>query len=112
MSRREDGVTLRQMLDHAREAVEMVRDRPRSDLDSDRQLELSLTRLLEIIGEAARRVSEAGREQHPDLPWRQIIGMRHRLIHGYDQVDLGILWEVVRHDLPSVIRRLEEILDG
>jgi uncharacterized protein with HEPN domain len=73
-------------------------------------LELALTRLLEIIGEAANRVSEDMQQQHPEIPWRQIVGLRHRLIHGYDAVDLDILWDIVRYDLPPLIAALEEIL--
>ena len=53
-------------------------------------LNLSLVRLIEIVGEAANRVSSEGQAQFPDIPWSQIIGMRHRLIHGYDNVDFDI----------------------
>ena len=73
-------------------------------------LELALTRLLEIVGEAANRVSEDMQQRHPEVPWRQIVGLRHRLIHGYDAVDLDILWDIVRYDLPLLIAALEEIL--
>ncbi len=111
MSRRDDEIALRQMLDHAREAIAMSDGRRRGDLDADRQLELALTRLVEVVGEAASRVSEATRIAHPAVPWRQIVAMRHRLIHGYDDVDLDILWEVVRHDLPDLIPKLEAIGD-
>ena len=82
MSRRDDSMSLRHMLDHAREATQLVRDRARSDLDADRTLALALTRLMEIIGEAAKRVSDPTREKHPQEPWRLIIGMRNRVIHG------------------------------
>lgn len=88
----------------------LVRGRPRADLDADHVLELALTRLLEIIGEAANRVSEDMQQQHPEIPWRQITGLRHRLIHGYDAVDLDILWDIVQYDLPPLIATLEEIL--
>lgn len=63
-------------------------------------LALSLVRLLEIIGEAANNVSEGFRSEHPDIPWRKVVGIRKRLIHGYFDLDLDIVWDTVRKDLP------------
>jgi len=94
------------MLDHAREAVEMTEGRSRSDLDADRQLNLALVRLLEVVGEAAARVPEDYRQQHPDIPWRDIADLRNRLIHGYDTVNFDILWTIIRKDLPPLIEML------
>jgi uncharacterized protein with HEPN domain len=99
------------MLDHAIEAVEMARGRTRADINTDRQLNLSLARLLEIVGEAAARVSEQTRERFADIPWPEIVSLRNRLIHGYDEVDFDILWEIIHSDLPRLITRLEKILD-
>lgn len=82
MSRHEDTVRLHHMLDHAREAVQMASGRARPDLDADRQFGLAMTRLLEIFGEAAARVSDKGRQQWPNVPWAKIVGLRNRLIHG------------------------------
>ena len=96
------------MLDHAREAVAMATGRKRPDLDSDRQFSLALVRLLEIIGEAANRVRDDQRGRIPEVPWAQIVGLRNRLIHGYDEVDFDILWQIVSHDLPKLIEVLEE----
>jgi uncharacterized protein with HEPN domain len=110
MSLHEDGIRLRHMADHAMEAVEMARGRTRGDLDTDRQLNLSLVRLLEVVGEAASRVSEATRESCPGIPWGQIIGLRNRLVHGYDEVDFDILWDIVKYDLPPLINELKQIL--
>jgi uncharacterized protein with HEPN domain len=70
------------MLDYSREAFEMARGRKRSDLDHDRQFNLALVRLLEIIGEAANRVPEEERIRIPAIPWPQIVSLRNRLIHG------------------------------
>jgi uncharacterized protein with HEPN domain len=110
MSRRESDVRLRHMLDHAREAVAMARGRKRGHLDTDRQLNLALVRLLEIVGEAAGRVPSEERGLHPGIPWPEIIGPRNRLIHGYDSVDFDILWQIVTQDLPPLITALEEAL--
>ena len=87
MSRRDDRISIRHMLDHALEARAMARGRTRADLENDRMFQLALTRLIEIIGEAAARVSKPTRDRYPGIPWAEIIGMRHRLIHGYDVVD-------------------------
>lgn len=110
MSRHDDTVSMRHMLDHAREAVEMAQGRKRSDLDTDRMLQLALTRLVEIVGEAATRVSKERRQRQSGMAWSQIIGMRNRLIHGYDAVDLNILWDIVQVDLPPLVEQLETIV--
>jgi uncharacterized protein with HEPN domain len=111
MLRPEGDLRLRHMLDHAKEAVIMARGRTRAELDSDRQLNLSLVRLLEIVGEAAGRVSSEERTCHPDIPWPEIVGLRNRLIHGYDSVDFDILWQIVSDDLPPLIAALEKLRD-
>ena len=98
------------MLQYAIEAVEMAIGQDRSDLDSDRQLELSLTRLIEIVGEAANRLSPDTRARHPSIPWPKIRGMRNRIIHAYDHVDLDVLWDTVTVELPPLIAELERVL--
>lgn len=110
MSRHNDNTRLRHMLEATKEALSIIRGKQRRDLESDRILELALTRLLEVIGEAANRVSESKRDSTPGIPWRQIIGLRNRLIHGYDAVDLDILWDIVHLDLPPLILALEKVV--
>ena len=105
-----DRIRLQHMLDHAAEALNMIQGRNREDLDNDRQLNLSLVRLLEIVGEAASRTSESTRSSHSELPWIQIIGLRNRLIHGYDEVDFDILWTILQEDLPPLVMELERAL--
>jgi uncharacterized protein with HEPN domain len=110
MSKHDPETALHQILAHAREAVAITQGKTRADLDQDRLLNLALTRLVEIIGEAANRLPEVAQAQYPDLPWLQMIGARNRLIHGYDSVDFDILWVIVSHDLPVLINQLECIL--
>ena len=98
------------MLDHTREAVAMVQGKTRQDLDRERKLNLSLVRLLEIVGEAANRVPRQERDRYSDIPWSEIVGLRNRLIHGYDEVDFDILWQIVTQDLPPLVAALERIL--
>jgi uncharacterized protein with HEPN domain len=109
MTQHDDSVSLWQMLDHSREAIAMAEGRSRADLNSDRMLCLALTRLVEIIGEAANRVSSDFQGQHPHIPWGQIIGLRNRLVHGYDSINLDVLWQIIAEDLPSLIEQLEAI---
>ena len=112
MSKTEDLTRLRHMLDAARKALEFTRNCDRADLDRDEKLALSVVRLLEILGEAAKTVSEQCRERHPEIPWRQIGAARNRLIHGYFDVDLDVVWNIVSTDLPVLLARLERILSG
>lgn len=98
------------MRDAAREAMEMAHGQQRSSLDIDRKLCLSLVHLLEVIGEAAKGISPAFRHEHPDLPWKKTARMRDRLIHGYFDVNLDIVWQTVTEDLPGLVVRLEEIM--
>ncbi len=110
MTQHNDTIRLRHMLDHAQEAVAMVGGKDRSDLHRDRVLELALVRLVEIIGEAAARVSPETQDRYPGIPWKEVVGMRNRLVHGYDSVDLDVLWDTLEDDLPPLIAELEQIL--
>jgi uncharacterized protein with HEPN domain len=107
-----DHVRLRHMLDAAREAVALSQDRTREDLDTDRLLNLALVHLLEILGEAARGLSAAFRDAHSQVPWKLVAGMRDRLIHGYFDVNLDIVWRTVKEDLPALVAQLQRIIDG
>lgn len=111
MSSRDPLLPLRHMLDHAREVVALSQGKMRADLDNDRLLNLALVRLLEIIGEATNRVPRHEQATYPHLPWPQLVGLRNRLIHGYDAVDFDILWQIIQRDLPPLIIALESILD-
>ena len=104
-----DTVRLRHMLDAAREAIRFAAGRRRSDLDKDRQLVFSLVKALEIVGEAASQASCEARQENPQLPWQDMIGMRHRLVHAYYDINLDILWRTLQEDLPTLIETLEAI---
>jgi uncharacterized protein with HEPN domain len=96
------------MLDFAREAAAFAEGKTREDIANDRLLSLALVRLVELVGEAANRVPREIRDTLPGIPWAQIVGMRNRLIHGYDFVDYDILWQTLIEDLPALIDVLEE----
>jgi len=91
MSKHDNMVRLRHMLEHSREAVALMQDKNCSELENSRLHALALVRLIETVGEAANRVSKARRKRHPEIPWSQIIGMCNRLVHGYDAIDFDIL---------------------
>ena len=82
----------------------------RGDLDEDEQLLLSLVKLIEIIGEAASQISEAGRKRFPTLPWANIIGMRNRLIHAYFDINHDVVWKTVIEDIPGLVAELEPLV--
>ncbi len=110
MSRRDDRVSLVDMLIYARESVGLLGEATLDDIVEDRVKQLALTKLVEVVGEAARRVSEDTRRQNASIPWSQIIGLRNRLVHGYDDVDLEILRSIIRNDMPPLIEQLETIV--
>ena len=110
MRKDEDIVRLHHMLDAARKAVEYTETCKRTDLDKDEKLALAVVRLLEILGEAAKSVSRDFRQNHPEIPWRQIASTRDRLIHGYFDVDLGIVWQIISVELPPLLEQLEKAL--
>ena len=111
--RRDDAIRLKHMLDAANEAVEFARDYTRTDLDNNRMLVLSLVKDIEIIGEAAYKITEDTQADLSQIPWEDIIGMRHRLVHAYFDINLDILWRTVQDDLPMLIAILEPIIsDG
>jgi uncharacterized protein with HEPN domain len=98
------------MLDAAEDARRFSTGRKREDLDHDRMLVLSLVKCIEIVGEAASRVSDATQAEIPSLPWADIVGMRNRLIHAYYDVDHDRVWDTVSEDLPMLIEALRDYL--
>jgi uncharacterized protein with HEPN domain len=98
------------MLAEARKLIERLRDVERSEFENDEDLSAATAWRLSVIGEAASRLSQDTRDRHPTIPWTQIIGMRHRLIHGYDAIDLDVVWQTVASDLPELVRLLEKVL--
>jgi uncharacterized protein with HEPN domain len=111
MSRHDLQVRLQHMLDAAREAGTLIAGRSRRDYDEDRTLRLALVRLLEVVGEAASRIPLDFRDEHPEIPWFGVVGLRNRLIHGYDDVDYDIVWRILAEDIPSLVAALEAVSD-
>ena len=106
-----DAVRLRHMLDAARKALSFSRGKTRVDIEQDDQLTLALVRLVEIIGEAASRVSRQLQDQTPSIAWADIISTRNKLVHAYFNIDLDVMWQIIREDLPLLVNELEKLLE-
>jgi uncharacterized protein with HEPN domain len=105
-----DLVRLRHMLEAAQKARDIASGRLREDLDSDEVLRFALIHLLELIGEAATGLSDDLREREPGVPWAKIVALRNRLIHGYFDVDLDIVWDTLQTRVPPLIEAVESVI--
>ena len=81
----------------------------RQDFEANKTVRHAVVRCIEVIGEATKRISPAFRAEHPEIPWQAMAGMRDRLIHEYDRVDLDVVWNVVERDVPDLVARLEPL---
>ena len=107
---KDDWVYIGHMLDMSQKALDFVTGLDKADYDQDEPLRLALAHIIQVLGEAARQVSPAFRDAHPRIPWREIVGMRHRIVHDYMNVDEDVVWEVIRQDLPPLVAVLKKII--
>lgn len=105
----DDDAAILDMLRAARSAVGFVQEIDEAKFKADRMRQLAIERLLEIVGEAAKRVSEECKSAHPSVPWRRAAGLRDFITHEYHRIDLTIVWDIVSRDLPSLISELERL---
>ena len=108
----EDLIPLGHILEASGWALLVAEGRTRRDLDSDLQFFLALCRAVEVVGEAANRVSDATQTRTPEIPWRRIIGMRNRLAHRYDNIDYDTLWDVGAIHLITLRENVRQLLPG
>jgi uncharacterized protein with HEPN domain len=104
-----DEATLLDMLRAARLTLRFSGSVDKAGFLGDLKTQAAVLHELLVLGEAAKRLSPELRAQHPDIPWRAIAGMRDRLVHGYDDVDLDLVWKTVSEDLPALIARLDRL---
>lgn len=103
----DDTTRLQHVRDAAAAALRFIKGRERGDLDEDEMLMFSVVRALEIIGEAASKITEPTRAAYPDVPWQRIVGMRNWLAHAYFRVDPDLVWNTVTQELPALIDALK-----
>jgi uncharacterized protein with HEPN domain len=104
-----DDATLLDILNAARHAVEFRGADDKAAFLTDLKTQAAILHELLVLGEAVKRMSTAFREEHPEVPWKAISGMRDRLLHGYDDVDLDLVWKTVDEDLPALVKHLERL---
>ena len=107
--KKDDGVYLGHMLDTARKIVRKQSGLTRGQYESDENLQMVFAHLVQVLGEAASRVSPECRRHTPEIPWNRIVGIRHRIVHDYMNIDLEILWEVVSRNVPELVDALAKI---
>ena len=108
--RRDDRSYLLDMLVAARDAVAFTKGLSYGEFATDRRSQLAILKSVEIVGEAASRLSADTKERHPDIPWQEIVGMRNRIVHAYFDIDLRLVWETVDSDLPVLVAQLEPLV--
>jgi len=106
----EDRARISHMIEAIEAATQFVSGRPRSDLDSDQMLRFALVRAIEIVGEAASRISEPTRKIGAEIPWPLMVAMRNRRIHAYFDIDHDTLWKTVTEELPALLPKLRDTL--
>ncbi|MEO6788574.1 MAG: HepT-like ribonuclease domain-containing protein [Chthoniobacteraceae bacterium] len=112
MSRHDPAVTLRQIAEAAEKARAICEGKTLVALIADWQATLAFERVLEIVGEAVKRLPEELREKYPAVPWRFVAGMRDRLSHGYDDVRHEVLWDTAPRDLPVLLETVAQMLQA
>jgi uncharacterized protein with HEPN domain len=108
----EDRIRILHMIEAAESALNFVSGRRRADLNADRMLHFALVRAIEVVGEAASKISETTRGATADIPWRLVVSMRNRLIHAYFDVDNDVVWKTATEELPALLPRPRALVGG
>lgn len=110
MTQHDDSLYLLHMVESAQKAVKFVQGKTRVEYDRDEMLRLALLHLIQTVGEAARNVSKSFQDDHPQIPWKAVMGIRHRIVHNYADVDEDVIWQTVTGDLPPLIESLAKLM--
>jgi uncharacterized protein with HEPN domain len=109
--RDEDRIRILHMIDAAEAVAQFMEGRSRDDLDRDRMLLFALVHAIEVLGEAASKLSPDARAATPQIPWGAIVSMRNRLIHGYFDIDAAIVWKTATVEVPALLPSLRLLVD-
>ena len=107
---RQDDSYLLDMLVAARKATRFAQGLTYEQFSQSELHQNAIFKVLEIVGEAASRVSDKTRDTHPKIPWPNVIGLRNRIVHAYFEIDLKVVWNIVNEDIPALVRELERIV--
>ena len=110
MTRRNPMVYVHQMQDHAKTARDISRDYSRSDLDTNRMLNLAIQKVIQLVSTSASRVPDDLRRSQPEVPWEEAESFYHQSVKSYDDVNLDALWDTIQNDIPSLIEQLEYLM--
>jgi uncharacterized protein with HEPN domain len=105
----DDRIKLQHIADFAGRAIGFISDVTREEFNKDEVLQYACVHLLEIIGEAANGLTGITRDLYPNIPWLKMINMRNRLIHGYIDIDMEIVWQTIKYDLPPLVDQVQKI---
>ena len=100
------------MRDAAQFAQEFAQERERADLDNDRLFQLALVKAVELIGESASQITDELKSEYSEIPWQDIIDMRHILVHNYWRIELNVVWDAVKNDIPPLINQLHQLIES
>ena len=108
----DDRVRLCHIVDALSAAIRFTEGRSREDLDRDQMLAFAVLHAIQIVGEAAGKISAEFRDQYPQIPWALIMGMRHRLVHAYFDVNHDILWTTATESVPELLAQIDRLLSS
>ncbi len=107
---KDDPTRIKHIFDACKEIIKFTNGTSKSQFENDKILAYAVVHLIEIIGEAASSVTSELKQKYSKIPWKHIIGMRNRLIHGYFDIDLDIVWQTIKEDIPNLLREIENII--
>jgi len=110
MSKHDDRLTLRQIIEYVGHAQALCAGRTVEQLEADWEKAFAFERVMEVLGEAVKRLPEELRQRYSQVPWKLVAGMRDKISHGYDSVDYQTLWDAVQNDLPELVTTAQQML--